>query len=121
MASSVPTYVSKGTTTRGPGQRVPNDECVIDRLRVQYWINVMKQDRGDQINPTMTGGGRSVLIWGRMCRTLLADKGIPLSGDKCTHTDEYSPKIQEGRMAHVRTDVYAYEQDRSAYCTRIKR
>ena len=39
-----PTYVAKVTTTRRPGQWVPNDECLIERLRVQSWINVMKQD-----------------------------------------------------------------------------
>ena len=43
MASRGPTYVAKGTTTRGPGQLVPNNECTIDRLSVQSWINVMKQ------------------------------------------------------------------------------
>ena len=58
----------------------------------------MKQDWGDQINPTM--------IWGRMCRTLLVDKGKPLSGDKGTRTDKH---------------VCAYKQDRSAYCTRSER
>ena len=61
----------------------------------------MKQDLGDQINPTMNGGGCSVLIWVQTCRTLLVDKGKPLSGDKGTRTDENGPKIQQGRMAHV--------------------
>ena len=75
----------------------------------------------DRINPTMTGGGRSVLIWGRTCRTLLGDKGKPLSGDKGTRKEEHSPKIRHGRMAYVQKKVYAYERDRSAYCTRSKR
>ena len=52
---------------------------MIDRLRVQYWINVMKQYLGDQINPTMTGGGSSVLIRGQTCRAMLGDKVKPLS------------------------------------------
>ena len=43
MAFRGPTHVAKGTITREPGQLVPNDECVIDILIVQYWINVMKQ------------------------------------------------------------------------------
>ena len=30
----------------------------------------------------MNCGVRSVLIWGQACRTLLVDKGKPLSGDK---------------------------------------
>ena len=59
-----PTYVAKGTTTRGAVQWVPNDEFIIDRLRLKSWINVMKQYLGYQINPTITGGGRSVLIQG---------------------------------------------------------
>ena len=113
VASRGPTYIEKGTTTRGPGQWVPKDECVINRLRVQSCINVMKQDWWDQINPTM--------IWGRTCRTLLGDKGKPLSGDKDTRTDKHSPKIRQGRMARIRTNVYAYEKDRSAYCTHSKR
>ena len=121
VASRGPTYVVKGTTTRGPVQWVPNNECVIDRLRVKSWINVMKQDWGDQINPTMTGGVHSVLIWVRMCRTLLGDKGKPLSWDKGMRTDEHSSKIWQWRMARVQTNVYTYEQDRSVYCTRSKR
>ena len=68
-----------------------------------------------QINPTMNGGGRSVLIWGRMCRTLLVDKGKPLSGDKGTRTDEHGPKIQQGRMARVLTNIYAYGFGRSEF------
>ena len=59
----------------------------------------MKQDLGDQINPTMNGGGRLVLIWGRTCRTLLGDKGKPLSGDKGTRMDKHGPKILQGIMA----------------------
>ena len=47
----------------------------------------MKQYWGDQINPTMNGGGRSVLIWGRICITMLGDKVKPLPGDKGTRTD----------------------------------
>ena len=108
VASRGPTYVAKGTATRGPGQWVPNYECAIDRLSVQSWINVMKQDWGDQINPTMNDRWRSVLIWGRTCRTLLGDKGKPLSGDKGTRTDEHGPKTWQGRMARVRTNVYVY-------------
>ena len=49
----------------------------------------------------MTGGGRSVLIWGRICRTLLGDKGKPLSGDKSTRTDEHGPKTP--RLTDVKT------------------
>ena len=44
VTSRGPTYVEKGTTTRRPVQWVPHDECEIDRLRVQSWINLMKQD-----------------------------------------------------------------------------
>ena len=62
------------------------------RLSVQSWINVMKQDREDRINPTVNGRGRSVLIWGRTCRMLLGDKGKPLSGDKGMRTDKHGPK-----------------------------
>ena len=113
MASRGPTYVEKGTTKRGPGHWVTNDECVIDRLRVKYCINVIKQDLGDPINPTM--------IWGRICRLLLVDKGKPLSGDKGTRTDKNSPKIRQGRMTGVWTNICAYEQDRSAYCACSKR
>ena len=61
----------------------------------------MKQDLGDQINPSMKGGGRSILIWGRTCRTLLVDKGKTLSGDKGTRTDGNSPNIRQGRMERV--------------------
>ena len=69
----------------------------------------------------MTGGGRRVLIWGQTRRTLLGDKGKPPSGDNGTRTDEHGPKIRQGRMAHLQTNVYAYEQDRSAYYTHSKR
>ena len=51
----------------------------------------------------MNGGGRSVLIWGRTRRTLLVDKGKPLSGDKGTRTDKQGPKIRQGKC-------HAYEQ-----------
>ena len=61
----------------------------------------MKQDRGDRINPTLNGGGCSVLIWGRTCRMLLGDEGKTLSGDKGTRKDEHGPKIQQGRLARV--------------------
>ena len=47
----------------------------------------------NQINPTMNGGGRSVLIWGQTCSTLLENEGKPISGDKGTHTDENDPNI----------------------------
>ena len=106
VASRGPTYVAKGKTTRGPGQWLPNDKCVIDRLRVQSWINVTKQDWGDWINPTMNGGGHLLLIWGRTWRTLLEYKVKPLSGDKGTRTDDHNPKIQQGRMARVWTNAY---------------
>ena len=79
MTSRGPTYVAKGTTTMGPSQWVPNYECVIDRLRVKSWINVMKQDWGDQINPTMIGGGHSLLIQDQTCRAMLGDKVKTLS------------------------------------------
>ena len=36
-------------------------------------------DEAHQINTTMTGGGRTVLIRGQMCRALLGDKGKTLS------------------------------------------
>ena len=68
----------------------------------------MKQDLGDQIKPTMNGRGRLVLIWGQIYRTLLGDKGKPLSGDKGTRTDKHGPKTRQGRMAHIQTIVYAY-------------
>ena len=48
----------------------------------------MKQDLGGKINPTMNGRGPSVLIWGRTCRTLLGDKGKPISGEKGTRTNK---------------------------------
>ena len=32
-----------------------------------------------KINPTMTGGVSSVLIWGQTYRAMLGDKGKPLS------------------------------------------
>ena len=47
-----------------------------------------RNQNGERINPTMNGGGPSVLIWGRKCRTLLGYKGKPLSGDKVMRTDE---------------------------------
>ena len=40
------------------------------------------------------------MIWGRMCRTLLGDKGKPLSGDKGRRTDKHGPKIRQGIKAH---------------------
>ena len=115
VASRGPTYVAKGTTPRGPVQWLPNDECVIDRLRLQSWINVMKQYWGGQINPTMNGWGHLVLNWGWICRTLLGDKGKPLSGDRGTRIDEHSPKIRQGRMARVGTNVCTYIFGRSAF------
>ena len=69
----------------------------------------------------MTGRGHSVLIWGQRCRTLLGDKGEPLSGDEVTRMDEHGPKIRQGRMEYVQTNVYAYERYRSTDCTRSKR
>ena len=81
------------------------------------------------INPTMTGGGRLVLIRGQTCRALLGDKGNPLS-HKVIRARARTRKIQrhvdwwmyrEGIMVHVRTKIYAYERDRSVYCTRSKR
>ena len=68
-----------------------------------------------RINPTMNGGGCSVLIWGRTWITLLVDKGKPLSGDKGTRTDENGPKIRQGIMASVWTNIYAYEFGRSVF------
>ena len=66
----------------------------------------------------MNNGGRSVLIWGRMCRTMLVNKGKPLSGDKGTRKDEHGPKIRHGRMARVLTKVYAHKFGRSKFgCT----
>ena len=62
-----------------------------------------------RINPTMNGGGRSVLILGQMCRMMLGDNGKPLSGDKGTRTKEHGPKARQGRMSRIRTNVYAYE------------
>ena len=41
----------------------------------------------------MNSGGCSVLIWYGTCRTMLIDKGEPLSGDKGTRTDKHGPKI----------------------------
>ena len=70
---------------------------------------------GYRINPTMNGGGRSVLIWGWTCRKLLVDKGKPLSGDKGIRTDEHVPKIWQGRMARVWMNVYAYKFGRSEF------
>ena len=52
---------------------------------------------------------------------MLGDKGKPLSGDKGTRTDKHGPKIRQGRMARIRTNIYTYERDISAYCTRSKR
>ena len=46
-----------------------------------------------QINPTMNGEGNSVLIWVRTRRTLLGDKGKPLSGDQGMRTDKHRQKI----------------------------
>ena len=79
----------------------------------QFEMNVMERFsfgccRDSQINPTMNGRGRSVLIWGQTCRTLLVDKGKPLSGDKGTRTEEHGPKTQQGRIACVRMNVYTY-------------
>ena len=55
----------------------------------------MKQDWGDRINPTMTSGGRSVMIQGRTCRALLGDKGNPyLAGEKGTRTDDNYTKTR---------------------------
>ena len=56
----------------------------------------------------MTGGGLSVLIWGRTCRAVLVDKGKTQLGDKGTCTYKHGPKTQEGRMACVQINVYAY-------------
>ena len=64
----------------------------------------------------MNGIGRSVLIWGRTCRTLFGDKSKPLSGDEGTHTDNHIPETKEGKMAKVRTKVYAYKPN----CIRIR-
>ena len=64
----------------------------------------------------MNGGGRLVLIWGRTCRTMLGDKGKPLSGDKDTRTDNNSQNTQQKGMTHVRTNVYAYGMN----CERIR-
>ena len=61
------------------------------------------------------------MIWGQTCRTLLGEKGKPLSGDKGTRTEKHGPNIQQGRMARVQTNVYAYKRDISTYCTRSKR
>ena len=55
-----------------------------------------------------------------MCRTLLGDKGKPLSRDKVTRMDDHGPNIQQGRISRIRTDIYAYKLDKSAYCTRSK-
>ena len=63
----------------------------------------------------MNGGERLILIWGQTCRTMLVDKGKPLSGDKGTCTDEHGPNIRQGRMARVLTKVYAYEFGISAF------
>ena len=120
VASRGPTYVANETTTRGPGQWVPNDECAIDRLSVQSWINILKQDWGYRINPTMSNRGRSVLIWGRKCRTLLGDKGKPLSGDNGTHTDEHGPKTRQGRMSSVWTNVYTYTYRLNCICVQTE-
>ena len=61
-----------------------------------------------QFNPTMNGGGRSVLILGQMCRMMFGDKVKPLSGNKGTRTNEHGPKTRQGRMSRIRTNVYAY-------------
>ena len=73
------------------------------------------------INPTMNGVVHLVLIWGRTCRMLSVDKGKALAGDKGTRMDEHGPKIRQGRMEYVQTNVYAYERYRSTDCTRSKR
>ena len=61
-----------------------------------------------QINLTMNGRGSLVLIWVRTCRTLLGDKGTPLSREKGVRTDEHGPKKRKVRMARIQTNVYAY-------------
>ena len=68
-----------------------------------------------RINPTMNSGGRLVMIWGKTCRTLLVDKVKPLSGYKGTRTDEQGPKIRQGRIACIRTNIYAYTFGRSEF------
>ena len=105
----------KGNNNKGTWSVSTKCKFVINRLSVQYWLNVMKQDWGDQIDPTINGRGRSVLIWGQTCRTLLENEGKPISGDKGTHTDENDPNIWQERMARVWTDVYAYDFGRSSF------
>ena len=68
----------------------------------------------------MSGGGRSVLIWIRLCRTMLGDKGKHLSGDKGTRTDKHGPKKQKGKMAQVRTKVYAYGLNYEHICVQTE-
>ena len=54
----------------------------------------------------MTGGGRLLLIWGRLCRALLGDKGKPLfTGDKGMCMDQHVPKTR------ILTDVQRGEND----------
>ena len=61
-----------------------------------------RQDgKNQQINLTMNGGGHLVLILGQTLRTMLVDKGKPLSGDKDTHKYNHCPKIRQGRIARV--------------------
>ena len=63
----------------------------------------------------MNGGGHSVLILGRTCRSLLGHKGKPLPGDKGTRTDEHGPNIRQVIMARVLTNVYAYKFGKSEF------
>ena len=62
---------------------------------------ILEENEAHLINPTMNSRERSVLIWVRKCRTLLGDKGKPLSGDKGTRTDDHGPKTRQGKMAPV--------------------
>ena len=75
------------------------------RLKLVYNTEKHMQPRQDgrnqQINLTMNGGGHSVLILGQTLRTMLVDKGKPLSGDKGTRKDNHCPKIRQGRMERV--------------------
>ena len=63
----------------------------------------------------MNNGGRSLLIWGRMCTTMLVNNVKPLSGDKGTRKDKHGPKIRQGRMARILTNVYAQKFGRSTF------
>ena len=67
----------------------------------QIWVTHSQNSQSSQINPTTNGGRRSVMIQGRTSRTLLVDKGKPLSGDKGMRTDKHGPRIRQGRMARV--------------------